>query len=312
MKTKYPPITPYQTGHLDIGQGHKIYFEESGSPKGIPVVFLHGGPGSCVNVSHRSFFNPEKYRIILFDQRGCGKSTPHASLEHNTTWDLVADIERLRAFLKIDSWVVFGGSWGSTLSLAYAITHPTPVRALILRGIFLTRKEEIHWFYQFGAHHIFPDAWEKYLEPIPLSERGDLVAAYYRRLTSQDPSVRMQAAIAWSTWEGTCLRLKPDPSLLTSFSESFHAEALARIECHYFSHNCFFKTDNYLLENIGKIRHIPGVIVHGRYDIVCPFKSAWDLHKAWPEAKLHIIPDAGHAASEVGILHALVDATDSL
>lgn len=310
MRTKYPPIEPFRTGMLDVGSGHHLYWEESGNPKGTPLIFLHGGPGSCTNSGQRSFFHPEKYRIILMDQRGCGKSTPHAHLEHNTTWDLVSDIEKLRTFLKVDSWVVFGGSWGSTLSLAYAETHPESVRALILRGIFMGRKKELHWFYQFGAHHIFTDAWEKYLAPIAQEERGALIPAYYRRLTSKDPNVRKEAAAAWAGWESTNLRLQVDPSLFASFTESFHAEALARIECHYFMNNCFFQTDAWLLENIGKIRNIPGVIVHGRYDMVCPFESAWELHKAWPEAHFEIIPDAGHSASEPGITDALVRAAD--
>jgi len=310
MRTKYPPIEPIRTGTLDVGSGHHLYWEESGNPNGTPVIFLHGGPGSCTNEGQRSFFHPEKYRIILMDQRGCGKSKPHAHLEHNTTWDLVSDIEKLRLFLNVDSWIVFGGSWGSTLALAYAETHPESVRALILRGIFMGRKKELRWFYQFGAHHIFADAWEKYLAPIPQEERGDLISAYYKRLTSTDSKIRKEAASAWARWEGINLRLQVDPSLCASFTESFHAEALARIECHYFMNNCFFPTDGWLLENVEKIRHIPGVIVHGRYDLVCPFESAWELHKAWPEAHFEIIPDAGHSASEPGITDALIRATD--
>lgn len=310
MKKKYPPIEPYNTGFIDVGSGHTLYWEESGNPNGRPVVFLHGGPGSGTNAGHRSFFNPSLYRIVLFDQRGCGKSTPHAELHANTTWDLVSDIEKIRAFLKIDQWIVFGGSWGSTLALAYAETHPSKVKALILRGIFLGRKKELHWFYQFGAHHIYTDEWEKYIAPIPPEERGDMVGAYYKRLTSPDPKIRKQAAIAWSAWESVNLKLLFDPVLFAEFVEDFHADALARVECHYFMNRCFFKTDNWLLENVEKIRSIPGVIIQGRYDLVCPFESAWELHKAWPEARFEIIRDAGHAASEAGIVDALVRATD--
>lgn len=310
MRTKYPPIEANKTGFLDVGFGHNIYWEESGNPTGVPIVFLHGGPGSGTNASHRSYFDPALYRIVLFDQRGSGKSTPHAELKNNTTWDLVEDIERLRKFLKIDRWVVFGGSWGSTLAIAYAETHSERVKALILRGIFLCRKKELHWFYQFGAHHIFTDEWEKYIEPIPPSERGDMMQAYYKRLTSSDADVRKKAAVAWSAWESVNLRLIFDPALFAQFVEDFHADALARIECHYFVNNCFFKTDNWLIENVDKIRHIPAVIIQGRYDLVCPFESAWELHKAWPEARLEIIPNAGHAASEEGICDALIRATD--
>lgn len=312
MKRRYPLIEPYNTGHLDVGQGHKVYFEESGNPQGKPILFLHGGPGSGTYGHHRSFFDPEKYRILLHDQRGCGKSIPHASIENNTTWDLVADIEKLRKYLAIDSWVVFGGSWGSTLALAYAQTHPDAVRALILRGIFLGRKKEITWFYQSGAHHIFRDEWEKYLAPIPKEERGDILRAYHKQLTSNNPAVRKKAARAWTVWETVNLRLLFDPELFEEFTESSHADALARVECHYFLNDCFFETDNYLIENIDKIRSIPGVIIHGRYDLVCPFESAWELSQGWPEAKLEVIPDAGHSSSEQGIMDALIRATDEM
>ncbi len=312
MRIKYPPIEPYNTGFLEVGSGHQIYWEESGNPKGLPVVFLHGGPGSGTNAGHRCYFNPAVYRIVLFDQRGSGKSIPHAELIANTTWDLVSDIEKLRLELKIEAWVVFGGSWGSTLGLAYAETHPSKVKALILRGIFLGRKKELRWFYQFGAHHIYADEWEKYIDPIPVAEREDIILAYYKRLTSKDPEVRKRAAIAWTAWESINLKLVFDPALFAEFIEDFHADALARVECHYFMNQCFFKTDNFLIENVDKIRHIPGVIIQGRYDLVCPFESAWELHKAWPEAKFEVIPDAGHAASEVGITDALIRATDSL
>lgn len=310
MKTKYPPIEPFKTGYLEVGANHRLYWEESGNPQGIPIIFLHGGPGSGTNGSHRSFFDPKKYRILLFDQRGSGKSMPHASLVENTTWHLVEDLEKLRHFFKIEKWIVFGGSWGSTLALAYAETHPERVKALILRGIFLGRKKEIHWFYQFGAHHFFREEWEKYISLIPKEERGDLVKAYYQRLTAENPQLRKQAAFAWSAWEGANLRLYFDSQLSNQFTEDFHADALARIECHYFLNNCFFKTENWLIENVHSLRKIPAVIIHGRYDLVCPFENAWELHQAWPEAHLEIIPDAGHSASEPGIVDALIRTTD--
>ena len=311
MRRKFPPVEPYQTEYLDVGSGHQIYIEESGNPQGVPVLFLHGGPGAATNAGHRSYFDPEMYRIILFDQRGCGKSSPHASILNNTTWDLVSDIEKIRRFLGLEKWVVFGGSWGSTLALAYAEEHPTSVAALVLRGIFLGRNKELRWFYQFGAHHIFTDVWEKYIEVVPLEKRGDLISAYYELLRSSDEGVRKKAAKAWAAWEASNLRLVFDPSLFVDFTEDSHADALSRIECHYFQNKCFFKTDNYLIENVGKIRHIPAVIIHGRYDLVCPFETAWELHKAWPEAAFEIIPDAGHSASEVGIVDALIRWTDS-
>ncbi len=309
--TKYPPIEPYRTGFLPVSSEHTLYWEESGNPNGLPVIYLHGGPGSGTEPSHRSFFDPMAYRIVLFDQRGCGKSLPHSSLHENTTWDLVSDIEKLRTFLGIKEWVVFGGSWGSTLALAYAESHPQRVLGLILRGIFLGRRKEIHWFYQFGAHHLFPDAFEEYVAPIPVHERGDLLNAFCKRLCSPDAAIRKIAAKAWSTWEATLLRLLPDPRLKAAFTEDYRADAIARIECHYFTHQCFFKTDNWLIENVGKVRHIPAVIIHGRYDLVCPFESAWELHKAWPEAKLEIIQAAGHAASEPAIADALVRSTNA-
>jgi proline iminopeptidase len=273
-------------------------------------VFLHGGPGGGTNADHRRFFDPSAYRIVLFDQRGAGRSTPHASLEENTTWHLVADIERLRAHLGVERWVVFGGSWGSTLALAYAETHPERVRALVLRGIFLCRPKEIHWFYQDGASAIFPDRFEEYLAPIPAAERGDLVRAYYRRLTSEDEGVRLAAARAWSVWEGSTLRLVPDPKVIADFEDPPKALALARIECHYFVNRSFFQTDDWLIEHVGAIRRIPGVVVQGRYDVVCPAMSAWDLSRAWPEADLRIVPDAGHHAMEPGIVDGLVMATN--
>jgi proline iminopeptidase len=308
--TKYPPVEPTRTGFLPVSTRHTLYWEESGNPRGLPVVFLHGGPGSGTEAGHRCYFDPSVYRIILFDQRGCGKSMPHSELEENTTWDLVEDMEKLRGFLRIERWVVFGGSWGSTLALAYAETHPTRVMGLILRGIFLGRKREIHWFYQFGAHHLFPDAFEIYLAPIPIEERHNLLLAYYKRLCSSDPLLRKTAAVAWATWEGALLRLVPDPMILAAFIEDVHADAVARVECHYFVNNCFFHTDQYLLEHVHKLRGIPAVIIHGRYDVVCPLENAWELHKAWPEAELEIIPAAGHSASEPGITDALIRATN--
>ena len=310
MRTLYDPIEPYEEGILKFSPLHTLYYELCGNPAGTPVVFLHGGPGGGTMPDHRRFFDPAAYRVVLFDQRGAGRSTPHAALEENTTWDLVADIERLRAHLQIDRWVVFGGSWGSTLALAYAETHPGRVRALVLRGIFLCRPKEIRWFYQEGASAIFPDRWEEYLAPIPAAERGDLLRAYYRRLTGEDEAVRLAAARAWSVWEGSTLRLIPDPKVVADFGEPRKALALARIECHYFVHDAFFEGDDWLIEQIGPIRRIPGVIVQGRYDVVCPAMSAWELHRAWPEAELQIVPDAGHHALEPGIVDALVTATD--
>lgn len=310
MLTLYPPIEPYATGSLPVDAIHTLYYEESGNPKGIPVLFLHGGPGSGTDAKHRQFFDPKHYRIILHDQRGSGRSTPHACLENNTTWDLVDDIEKLRIHLKIDKWVVFGGSWGSTLSLTYAIKHPAQVLALIVRGIFLGRLKELHWFYQSGAHHLFPDIWQTFLKPIPESERGNMIEAYYKRLTSPDEKTRHEAAFAWSSWEGATLRLMFDKEMYRDFTGEHHADALARIECHYFINKNFFPTDNWILENTAKIRNIPTTIVHGRYDVICPLESAWDLHLALPEAEFFIIPDAGHSASEPGILDKLIAATD--
>ena len=310
MKTLYDPIEPFDQGMLKVSPVHMIYYEQCGNPQGQPVVFLHGGPGGGIVEEYRRFFDPEAYRMVLFDQRGSGKSTPHASLEDNTTWHLVSDIEKLREHLSIESWQVFGGSWGSTLSLAYAQTHPERVRQLVLRGIFLCRPAEIGWFYQEGASWIFPDVWEEYLKVIPVEERDDMVSAYYRRLTSEDEAVKVEAARAWSIWEGSTSKLFFDYSMIEKFADPEFALAFARIECHYFMNNAFFETENYLIENIGKIRHIPAVIVQGRYDVVCPIKSAWELHRAWPEADLHITPDAGHSMMEPGNISALVEATD--
>ena len=305
----YPPIEPFRTGQLKVSSRHTLYFEESGNPAGKPVVFLHGGPGGGTDPKQRRFFHPERYRIILFDQRGCGRSTPRASLEHNTTWDLVADLERLRAHLGIERWQVFGGSWGSTLALAYAEKHPGAVTELVLRGIFLLRRQEIEWFYQRGTGALFPDAWEGYLAAIPEAERGDLVAAYHRRLTSPDPGVRLAAARAWSRWEGSVSKLLPDPDFTDHHEEEQFALAFARIECHYFVHHGWLAPDQ-LLRDVGRIRHLPGVIVQGRYDVICPMEGAWALHRAWPEADFVIGPDAGHSAFEPANSRALVAATD--
>lgn len=311
LREFYPAIEPYNKGFLKVSELHNLYYEEVGNPQGKPIVFLHGGPGGGVSPDHRRFFDPKTYRIILFDQRGSGQSTPCAELRDNTTWDLVKDTETLRELLKIDKWVVFGGSWGSTLALAYAITHPERVKALVLRGIFLCRPSEIKWFYQEGASQIFPDVWDEYLKPIPENERHDLVSAYYKRLTHEDAHVRLEAAKAWSKWEAATSRLYMDPHAVDEFDDPDFALSFARIECHYFTNNAFFKTNNWLLENVDKIRHIPGFIVQGRYDVVCPAKSAWELHKAWPEAKFSIIADSGHAAAEPGTRSALIEATDA-
>jgi proline iminopeptidase len=295
---------------LRVDDTHEIYWEESGNPDGKPAVFVHGGPGGGTEGKHRRFWDPNKYRIVLLDQRGCGKSKPHASLVNNTTWDLVADLERIRAHLGIEKWQVFGGSWGSTLALAYAEEHPERVTELVLRGIFLLRQREIDWFYQEGASRMFPDAWEDYVAPIPPSERGDMLHAYHRRLTSEDRDTRIAAAKAWSIWEGRTSTLLADPDLVAKTGEDEFALAFARIECHYFVNKGFFERETLLLDRIDRVRKIPAVIVQGRYDVVCPPESAWALHRLWPEAELRIVPDAGHSAMEPGITHELVSATD--
>jgi len=309
-RTLYPEIEPYRTGRLAVSPLHEIYFEECGNPAGKPVVMVHGGPGGGSNPTMRRYHDPARYRIILFDQRGCGRSTPHASLEENTTWDLVADMERLRIHLGIERWQLCGGSWGSTLSLAYAETHPSRVTELILRGIFTLRQSELKWFYQEGCNWLYPDAFEAYLKPIPPDERGDMIAAYHRRLTSTDRTVQLEAARAWSMWEGTTLSLVPDDQLVANFGRPDYALAFARIECHYFINKGFFDRDDQLIADAGRIRHIPGVIVHGRFDVVTPLRSAWDLKQAWPEADLRIVSDAGHAMTEPGTIHELVSAAD--
>ena len=308
MLTLYPEIKPYARHQLAVEHPHELYVDESGTPDGLPVVFVHGGPGAGCDEASRRWFDPTVYRIVTFDQRGCGRSTPHASLDRNTTWDLVADMERIREHLGIDKWVLFGGSWGSTLALAYAQTHPERVHALILRGIFLCRPQEIEWFYQAGASRLFPDYWEDYLAPIPAEERHDLVGAFYRRLTGSYQIAQMHAAKAWSVWEGRTATLRPDGHVIERFSEPQRALSIARIECHYFVNDAFLEEDQ-LLRDMHKIAHIPGVIVHGRYDVICPLDNAWALHQAWPNSELLIIRDAGHAAGEPGITDALVRAT---
>lgn len=310
LRDFYPHLEPYNAEFLKVSDLHTIYVEQCGNPNGRPVVFLHGGPGGGISADHRRFFDPQHYRIVLFDQRGAGKSTPAAELRENTTWDLVGDIEHIRSHLKISDWIVFGGSWGSTLALAYSQTYPERVKGLILRGIFLCRPSEIKWFYQFGASEIFPDIWERYSEHIPAAERHDYVSAYYKRLTHENPEVRLKAAKIWSQWEAATSRLLIDAQSIDDFEDPTYALQFARIECHYFMNNAFFKGGQELLENIEKIRHIPAVIVQGRYDIVCPVRSAWDLHRTWPEAQLHIIPDAGHAAGEKGTRSQLIKMTD--
>ena len=309
-RTLYPAIEPYRSGWLRVSPLHEIYWEESGNPKGKPALFVHGGPGAGADPRSRRFFDPKRYRIVVFDQRGCGRSRPHASLEDNTTWHLVADIERLRTFLGIERWLVFGGSWGSTLALAYSQAHPRRVSELVLRGIFMLRKWEIDWFYQDGAGALFPDRWEDYLAAIPSRERGDLVAAYYRRLTSPNRATRVRAARAWSIWEAATSHLLTNDSNIDKWGEEDFAVAVARIECHYFVNKGFLRREDQLLRGVARIRHIPSVIVQGRYDVVCPIRTAWDLHRRWPEADFRVVPDAGHSALEPGNTHELVSATD--
>ncbi len=308
MYSLYPELHPYVQHTLAVEPPHVLHIEECGNPRGIPVLFVHGGPGAGCEDYHRRFFDPERYRIILFDQRGCGRSTPHASLEGNTTQALVEDMERIRVHLDIEQWLLFGGSWGSTLSLVYAETHPERVLGLILRGIFMCRPHEIQWFYQEGASRLFPEYWQEYLAPIPETERGDLVAAFYRRLTAENEMERMAAAKAWSLWEGKTSTLRPSESVIDHFGNPYTALSLARIECHYFVHDSFLQPDQ-ILRDAGRLKGIPGVIVHGRYDVVCPVENAWQLHRVWPDAQLKIIPDAGHSASEPGTVDALIQGT---
>ena len=310
MRQFYPELQPNSRGRLRVSELHQIYYEECGNPRGKPVVVLHGGPGGGISPFLRRLHDPKRYRIILFDQRGCGQSTPNAELRENTTWHLVADMETLRIHLGIEAWQVLGGSWGSTLALAYAQAHRERVDELILRGIFTVRRREIKWFYQEGASALFPDAWESYLAPIPPDERHDLVAAYYKRLTGEDATERMVCAKAWSQWEASTLSLLPNPKLVSDFGSDAFALAFARIECHYFINKGFFETDDQLLSGAGKLRGLPGAIIQGRYDVVTPAETAWALHRAWPEAEFEIIPDAGHTATEPGITDALIRITD--
>ena len=309
MRDLYPEIIPFRSERLPVQPPHELYLEQCGSPNGIPAVFLHGGPGSGCESYHRRFFDPRRYRIILFDQRGCGHSTPHAELEHNTTQALIQDMEQIRDHLGIERWLVFGGSWGSTLALAYAQAYPERVSALILRGVFLCREREIRWFYQDGAGRVFPDHWQDYLAPIPPAERDDLLAAYHRRLTGDDELARLAAAKAWSLWEGRCASLLPNEAIVNHFDQARTALSLARIESHYFVNHAFLEPDQ-LLREAQRLAHVPGVIVHGRYDLICPLENAWELHRAWSASDLIVVPDAGHAASEPGIRSALVEATD--
>ncbi|MFW5416668.1 prolyl aminopeptidase [Nocardiopsis sp. CNT-189] len=314
MRTLYPPITPYDSGMLDVGDGDRVYWELCGNPEGKPAVFLHGGPGGGCGPDHRRLFDPERYRVLLFDQRNCGRSTPHAGgmdvdLSANTTWNLVADMERLREMIGVEEWQVFGGSWGSALALAYAQEHPERVSELIVRGIFTLRDDELRWFYQEGASHLFPDVWEGYLAPIPEEERGDLISAYAARLNHPDREVRVAAARAWSVWEGSTVTLLPNEALRAHHAEDDYALAFARIENHYFTNGGFF-TPGQLIERADRLRGIPGVIVQGRYDVCTPARTAFDLHRAWPEAEFHVVDDAGHAFNEPGILHRLIEATD--
>ena len=305
----YPSIDAFDAGRLPVSDLHTLHYELAGNPRGKPVVVLHGGPGGGSEPTQRRYFDPTRYRIVLFDQRGCGRSTPHAELRENTTWDLVADIERLREHLGINRWQVFGGSWGSALALAYAETHPDRVTELVLRGIFLLRKVELDWFYQEGTSALFPDAWERFVAPIPKRERDDLMSAYHRRLTGEDEAVKLACAKAWSQWEAATVSLLPAPNRIEQFADPRFALAFARIECHYFMHGGWFR-ENQLIADAQRLASIPATIVQGRYDVVTPMMTAWALHRAWPEADLRIVADAGHTATEPGIVHELVSATD--
>ncbi|MDG6095546.1 prolyl aminopeptidase [Acetobacter sp. AN02] len=305
----YPPAEPYDSGLMATGDGHEIYWELCGNPQGIPAVVLHGGPGGGCTPAQRRFFDPSKYNILLFDQRGCGRSKPHASLDNNTTWDLVRDIERLREHLGAEKWLVFGGSWGSALALAYAQTHPGRVSALVLRGIFTLRQAELLWYYQEGASWIFPDKWEKFQAPVPQARRGDMISAYRALLTGEDEVIRLEAARAWSVWEGETLTLLPSDAMSAQHHEAAFALAFARIENHYFVHGGWLEEGQLIRDSV-KLKDIPAVIIQGRYDMVTPARTAWDLHRAWPQAEFRLIDAAGHATSEPGILSALVEATD--
>ena len=306
----YPEVEPFSSGWMPTGGLHEIYYEECGAPGGKPCVVLHGGPGGAINTTMRRFFDPSRWRVVLFDQRGCGKSRPNASLQDNTTWTLVEDIERLRKRLGVQKWTVFGGSWGSTLALAYAIKHPDRVENLILRGVFLLTDRELAWFYQDGASMIFPDAWERFCAPIPPAERSDMIGAYHKRLIHSDRRVQAEAAAAWSQWEGDTISLRGPEARPAKFNEVDFAIAFARIECHFFANRGFFDEDGWILKNIHRVANIPGWIVQGRFDVVTPLESAWALNKTWPAARFEIIWDAGHASTEPGIIDALVRATD--
>ena len=306
----YPHVEPRQTGRIKVSDLHELYWEDAGPVNGIPVIALHGGPGGGANPDMRRFFDPRYFRVILFDQRGCGRSTPRSTLEENTTWDLISDIEKIREMPGIEKWIVFGGSWGSTLSLAYSITHPDRALALLLRGIFLLTKSEINWFYQHGASNLFPDAYDRYIAPIPEAERGDLLNAFHKRLMGPHGDERRDAARAWACWEGETLSIRGPSARPPQFDDDAFTDAFARIECHYFKNGGFFETDGWLLDNAKVLNGIPGTIVHGRYDVVTPLSSAWALHKEWTSSELKIIPDAGHSSLEPGIVNALIDATD--
>ncbi|MCF1449916.1 prolyl aminopeptidase [Agrobacterium vitis] len=309
LRTLYPEIEPFETGDLDVGDGHVIHWERVGTRGAKPAVFLHGGPGGGINPSQRRVFDPALYDVILFDQRGCGKSTPHAHLDANTTWHLVADIERLRDMIGVEKWLVFGGSWGSTLALAYAQTYPERVSELVLRGIYTLTKAELDWYYQFGVSEMYPDRWEHFIAPIPVEERHDMISAYHRRLTGEDKEVQLACARAWSQWEGATISLIPNIQQIENFGEDHYAIAFARLENHFFM-NRIWMEDGQLLRDAHKLKGIPGVIVHGRYDMPCPLRYAWELSKLWPDADLHIVEAAGHAMSEPGILDQLIRATD--
>lgn len=309
LRGMYPKIDPYDSGFLDAGDGHRVYYERVGTPGAMPALFLHGGPGGGCSPDHRRLFDPARYDVLLFDQRGCGRSTPHAGLEANTTWHLVADIERLRVLAGVEKWVVLGGSWGSTLALTYAETHPDRVRALILRGVYTVTKAELDWYYRFGVSEMFPEKWERFQAPVPEAERGDMIAAYRKRLTSQDAAIRMEAAKAWTIWEGETITLLPEAETSDKFSDGSFALAFARLENHYFTHHCWLE-EGQLLRDAGKLRGIPGAIIHGRYDMPCPVRTAYNLHRAWPDAAFHLVEGAGHAGSEPGILDRLIRETD--
>lgn len=314
MKTEqkyclYPAIEPYDTGYLRVSTLHELYYEQVGNPHGKPVVFLHGGPGSEIRPSYRQFFDPAHYRIVLFEQRGCGRSRPHATLEENTTWHLVEDLEKIKTHLGIDKWIVFGGSWGSSLALVYAENHPNSVAGLVLRGIFTGNQYELDWMYkEGGVGHVFAEAWDRFVSIIPIEKRNNLMEAYHELLIGTDKALQLQAAKEWANWEASVIKMIPDQDLINTMTDDYLAVAFARIENHYFRNKLFFPEENYLLKNAHRIRHIPGIIVHGRYDMVCPFRAAWELHQAWPESKLWVARTSGHSATEVEVTNLLVDA----